>query len=131
MAKFRMLKGIAHDLADSFISPTNMELIHSTDKLEKNLDFKLELLTGKATTKPKVEVTYNYNYYKDWFYEQLKKAGIEEKDIEAVLIEVKHRWEVKETRSKNKMITSVYNCTVSIKTKDKEYKKEVKSSWLL
>lgn len=125
MGKFNQLLGIAYNLADSFVSVTNLHFLKHIESLpfEKTKLFEIDLL--KETIKPEglmsKSVGDTISQYRKWFSSELKKLKIELKDIEKVSIKVAYK--------PGKTHSRYYTCNVTIKTKNKEYTKKVMSSY--
>ena len=81
--KYRLLKGVAHNLADSMFSATG--IFSDVHKLPiQNL--KVDLLSGK--TEP--EITHenkSIDYYRKWFLWELEKFAIPKEEIKSVTIQ--------------------------------------------
>ena len=125
MGKFNQLSGVANNLADSFVSVTNIEFLHYIESLpvEKTKLFEIDLL--KETISPKVlnsgkskKIIQNY---KNWFLLEIHKLKIELNDIKKVSIKIAYEF--------GKTFARYYTCKVTIKAKGKEYTKKTLSSY--
>ena len=125
MGKFNQLSGVAHNLADSFVSVTNFKFLKYIESLpvEKTKLFEIDLL-NKIILPKEIDssiVKKVIQEYNDWFSSEMKKIKIEIKDIEKVSIKVAYK--------PSKTHARYYTCNVTIKTKKKEYTKKVMSSY--
>lgn len=125
MGKFNQLSGVANNLADSFVSVTNIEFLHYIESLpvEKTKLFEIDLL--KETISPEElssekskKVIRNYM---NWFLSEIRKLKIELSDVENVSIKVAYK--------PGKTFARHYTCNVTIKAKGKDYTKKVLSSY--
>ena len=118
MSKSDQLKGVANNLADSIISPTNMEFLKYIESLpeEKTRNMEIDLL--EKIMKPdeiKSEKTEKViDEYKKWFIKQMKNIGISIEDIEKVIVKITHR-------APGKMYGRSYGCSTTIIANGKEY----------
>ncbi len=125
MGKFSQLLGVANNLADSFVSVTNVEFLHYIESLpvENTKLFEINLLNETITpenlTSKKVKQV--IESYKKWFNSEMKRLKIELNDIENVSIKVAYK--------PGKTFARYYTCNVTIKAKGKDYTKKVMSSW--
>ena len=125
MGKFNQLLGVANNLADSFVSVTNIEFLRHIESLpaEKTRLFEITLL--KNTISPEElsskKVKKVIQDYKNWFLSEIKKLKIELSDIENVSIKVAYK--------PGKTFARYYTCNVTIKAKGKDYTKKVMSSY--
>ena len=116
MGKLNQLNGVANNLADSFISVTNIEFLKHIETLpvEKTKQFEINLL--EQTIQPgdlQSEKTASViNRYKDWFDKETKKLGISLEDIQSVMIIV---------TLKRGNISRNYTCKVTITAQQKDY----------
>ncbi len=125
MGKFNQLLGVANNLADSFVSVSNIEFLryieHSTVK--KAVLFEIDLL--KETISPKeLDSTLTkktIQKYKLWFLRELKKLNIELIEAESVLIKIIYK--------PGKTFARYYACGITIRAKGKEYVKQVSTSY--
>lgn len=125
MGKLNQLSGVANNLADSFISVTNIDFLHYIESLpyENTKLFEINLL--KKTINPK-ELDSDFvkqiiQKYKAWFDSEMKKLKIELNEIEAVSIKVAYK--------PGKTFARYYTCNAIIKAKGKEYSKKAMSSY--
>ncbi|MFH1065112.1 MAG: hypothetical protein V1734_01250 [Nanoarchaeota archaeon] len=125
MGKLNQLTGVANNLADSFISVTNIDFLHYIESLpyENTKLFEVNLL--KETITPK-ELSSDFTKkiiqkYKMWFDSEMKKLKIESSDIEDVSIKVAYK--------PGKTFARYYACNAAIKAKGKEYSKKAMSSY--
>jgi hypothetical protein len=125
MGKFNQLLGVANNLADSFVSVTNIEFLRHIESLpvEKTKLFEIDLL--KETISP-VELSSEkvkkvIQDYKRWLLSELEKLKIELSGIENVSIKVAYK--------PGKTFARYYTCNVTIKAKGKDYTKKVMSSY--
>ena len=123
MGKLSQLTRVANNLADSFVSVTNIEFLHYMESLpeEKTKLFEIDLL--RKTIAPK-ELYANMikqviEKYKEWFDSEIKKLNIELSDISEVIIRVAYK--------KGKTFAKYYTCNVTIKSNGKDYTKKVMS----
>ncbi|MFC1685450.1 hypothetical protein ACFLZZ_00325 [Nanoarchaeota archaeon] len=128
MGKLAQLSGTAYNLSDSFISPTNYEFIQylGTTPLEEAF-ISIDLLKLKITPENhNVGTVQNtIKKYKKWFLDEIKKMGIDSKDIKEVKMAI-----TSQTKQKENIKASYYKCAVTIKAKDKEYFGENKTSYV-
>ena len=129
MAKFKNLKGIVHNLAQSFISVTN---IHFLEDLEStvygnpknvHIDFIKETIYPESM-QPKLNKI--IERYKNWFLSEISKSNINLDDINEVLINISVKF-IKVGDS----IEREYTCNSIIETKNKKrFTAEVKGVYL-
>lgn len=126
MSKLKLLSGVAHNLADSFISSTNMYFLEYIQSLpiEKTKLFEIDLL--EVTIQPE-DLLKNaqglvITGYKNWFFSELEKLNINISEIEKVTIKVAYKL--------GKSFGHYYTCTVTIHAKGKVYEQKVMSSYL-
>ena len=109
MATLKSLQSIVDDLADNFVSPSNVGLLQ---EVGANLDdgkgkFEIKLLSGDYN--PKITGLYETNealeQYRVWFLEEIKLRGIETAMISDVIIKLKV-----ETKKKK----SLFECVVDV-----------------
>jgi hypothetical protein len=120
MGKLNLLLGVANNLADSFVSVTNLDFLHHIESLpeEKTKSFNVnllkEIITPDALSSGKVlEVI---KKYKKWFLSEIKKLKIELNNIESVSIKVEYK--------KGRIGTRYYTCNTTITAKGKDYTKK-------
>lgn len=117
--------GVANNLADSFVSVTNIEFLKYIELLpvEKTKLFEINLLKENISPKElsSEKVKRVIQDYKDWFLSEMKKLKIELSDIDNVLIKVAYK--------PGKTFERYYTCNVTIKAKGKDYTKKVMSSY--
>ncbi|MDD4877726.1 MAG: hypothetical protein PHO02_01670 [Candidatus Nanoarchaeia archaeon] len=125
MGKLNQLSGVANNLADSFVSVTNIDFLHYIESLpyENTKLFEINLL--KETITPQ-ELDSDFvkqiiKKYKEWFDSEMKKLKIEPGDIEDVSIKVAYK--------PGKTFARYYTCNATIKAKGKEYSKKAMSSY--
>lgn len=125
MGKFNQLLGVANNLADSFVSVTNIEFLRHIESLpvEKTKLFEIDLLKETISLEElsSEKVKKVIQDYKDWFLSEMKKLKIELIDIENVSIKVAYKL--------GKTFARYYTCNVTIKAKGKDYTKKVISSY--
>jgi hypothetical protein len=127
MAKYKELKGIAYNLADSFVSATNEHYLRglSVAKGLKVVDnFQVEFLSGivQPEVLPQEETELMVKRYQKWLQDELKAKSIPLDMIESVTLNLKIK------RSK---ISVNYQCSVDIKLKtNKTYASKISSSWV-
>jgi len=125
MGKLNHLLGIANDLADSFVSVTNINFLNDLEFLpaEKTKLFEIDLL--KETIKPEelssAKAKNVIKKYKGWFLSEIKKLKIELNDIEKVSIKVTYKL--------GKTFTKCYTCDTTIRANGRDYAKKVMSSY--
>ncbi|MBU3912930.1 MAG: hypothetical protein KKE50_02440 [Nanoarchaeota archaeon] len=125
MGKLSQLLGIANNLADSFVSVTNIEFLCHIEYLpiEKTKLFEIDLLketiTPEELSSDKVKKV--IQNYKDWFLSEIKKLKIELADIEKVSIKVAYK--------PGKTFARYYTCNVTIRAMGKDYTKKTLSSY--
>ena len=125
MSKLNQLKGIANNLADSFVSVTNLSFLGYLKKLpiEETNVLNIDLLNEKIMPEHLVNnlVKKTVNNYKNWFSSEIEKLGISLEEIESVLIKIAFKvYSQKSVR---------YSCNVKIKAKGKEYEGIVNSTF--
>ena len=125
MGKLNQLSGVANNLADSFISVTNIDFLHYIESLpyENTKLFEINLLKetitpGKLSSEFVKQII---KKYKLWFYSEMKKLKIESNDIEDVSIKVAYK--------QGKTFARYYTCNATIKAKGKIYSKKAMSSY--
>ncbi len=125
MGKLNQLLGVANNLADSFVSVTNIDFLHHIESLhaEKTKLFEINLL--KRTIIPEElssdKVKKVILDYKNWFLTEIKKLKIELRDIEKVSIKIAYK--------PGKTFAKYYTCNTTIRAKGKDYTKKVMSSY--
>lgn len=125
MSKLNQLLGIANNLADSFVSVTNMGFLRHIGSLppEKTKLFEIDLLketiTPKELSTNKVKTT--IQDYKTWFLSEIKKLEIELSEIEKVSIKVAYK--------PGKTFAKYYTCNTTIRANGKDFTKKVMSSY--
>lgn len=125
MGKLNQLLGVANNLADSFVSVTNIDFLHHIESLpvEKTKLFEINLLKETIISKElsSAKVKKVILDYKNWFLTEIKKLKIELSDIKKVSIKIAYK--------PGKTFAKYYTCNVTIKTKNKEYTKKAMSSY--
>ncbi len=116
MAKLKGLKNIADNLADSFVSTKNLNLLknieHSPHARSKFIV--IDVLKKKISPKELVKVSRKALLeYNDWFLEEIDKLDIPIEDIEEIILNVSYK--------PGKSFARYYTCNVTIKAKGKEY----------
>ncbi len=125
MGKLNQLLGIANNLADSFVSVTNLHFLKYMESLpvEKTKLFEIDIL--KETIKPKdlmsKTVKDTIAQYKKWFLSELDKFKIDLTDIEKVIVKIAYK--------PGKSLGRYYTCNATITAKGKDYTKKVMSSY--
>ncbi len=125
MGKFNQLLGVANNLADSFVSVTNLHFLKHMESLpvEKTKLFEIDLL--KETIKPEnlmsKTVSDTITQYKNWFLSEMDKLKIDLKDIEKVIVKIAYK--------PGKAFGRYYTCNATITAKGKDYTKKVMSSY--
>ncbi len=88
MGKIQQLKGVAHNLADSFLSPTNSHFLYEISYLKNPIELEIDLISGNV--KPEEVKSENLGetveHYKNWFYNQSNKIGISANKVSQVVI---------------------------------------------
>ena len=126
MGKLNQLLGVANNLADSFVSVTNLHFLKHMESLpvEKTKLFEIDLL--KETIKPEdlmsKRIKDTITQYKKWFLAELEKFKIDLNDIEKVIVKIAYK--------PGKSFGRYYTCNVTITTKGKDYTKKVISGYL-
>jgi hypothetical protein len=125
MVKYKLLNGVANNLAASFVSPSNLEFLKYIESLpiELIINFEIDLL--KKTIIPK-EIESDktktvLEKYFDWFIDELKKINATIDDIQIVLIKINYK--------PGSSFARYYTCNVTIKANDKTYTKKRMSSY--
>ena len=120
MKKEDQLAGIAQNLAESFISPSNKSFLEYIASLpeEKVGDIKINLLSGEVIPK---EINgslmkQTISQYKKWLLGELKQREIKKQDIKEVRIEF--------SCTVAKLMRKKYICHVTIVAFGKEFKEE-------
>ena len=125
MGKLNQLLGVANNLADSFVSVTNIDFLHYIESLpaEKTKLFEINLLketiTPKELSSNKVKTV--IQNYKVWFLSEIKKLKIDLSDIEKVSIKIAYK--------PGKTFGKYYTCSTAIRTRGKDYTEKVMSSY--
>lgn len=123
MGKLKQLLGVAHNLADSFVSVTNRSFLNYIEFSLQVTKIEIDLLNEKI--KPirlTSKTTKNtLSEYQNWFFSELQKFKIDPKDIKKVIIKIDYK--------KGKSFGRTYICNVIITAKGKRYSKKVISSW--
>jgi|WetSurMetagenome_2_1015567.scaffolds.fasta_scaffold1518968_1 hypothetical protein len=125
MSKLDQLLGLANNLADSFVSVSNIAFFHYIESLpkEKTGLFEIDLLEGRITPSEinSNEVQKVIQNYKNWFLSEIKKLNIEPNEVEGVVIKIAYK--------PGKSFAKYYTCNVAIRAKGKDYTKKVMSSY--
>jgi hypothetical protein len=125
MGKLNQLLGVASNLADSFVSVTNIEFLHHIESLpiENTKLFEIDLLNEAIISKElnSEKVKQVIKKYKKWFNLEIEKLNIELNKIESVSIKIAYK--------PGKTFARYYTCNVTIKAKGKDYTKKVMSSY--
>ena len=117
MGRFRELRGLAHNIASSFISFTNREHLYelghllrksSVDHIEVDI-LKEQLAPDEFQTTAGVR---SCKHYKKWFFKELKKLKVDKDDIESVRLKIYISFREKDFKI-------LADCT--IKHRNKEY----------
>ena len=125
MGKLNQLLGVANNLADSFVSVTNIEFLRHIESLpvEKTKLFEIDLL--KETIKPEDLMSKTVKdtiiQYEKWFLSEIDKFKINLNDIEKVIVKIAYK--------PGKSFGSYYTCNATITAKGKDYTKKVMSSY--
>ena len=125
MGKLNQLLGVANNLADSFVSVTNLYFLKHIESLpvEKTKLFEIDLL--KETVKPEdlmgKTVKGTIVQYKKWFLSEIDKFKIELSDIEKVIVKIAYK--------PGKSFARYYTCNATITAKGKDYTKKIMSSY--
>ncbi|MBI2041252.1 MAG: hypothetical protein HYT16_04085 [DPANN group archaeon] len=125
MGKLNNLLGIANNLADSFVSVTNLHFLKHMESLpvEKTKLFEIDLL--KETIKPEdlmsKTVKDTIAQYKKWFLSEIDKFKISLNDIDKVIVKIAYK--------PGKSFARYYTCNTTITAKGKDYTKKVMSSY--
>ena len=125
MAKLNQLLGIANNLADSFVSVTNLHFLKNMESLyvKKTKLFVINIL--KETIKPEDLMSKAVKdmivQYKKWFLSEIDKFKIDLNDIEKVIVKIVYK--------PGKSFGSYYTCNATITAKGKNYTKKVMSSY--
>ncbi len=121
MTKLKLLKGVAHNLADSFVSLNNHRFLKYIWSLPVKKTKKVEIDLLKETIIPKeIEnklVKEKIAQYKQWFLAELDKLKIPLKELEKVILIV--------TYLPSKFGKKYHSCTVTIIAKGKVYEHQV------
>lgn len=125
MPKLKLLSGLAHNLADSFISTTNYHFLKHIWSLpiEKTKKIEINLLEQKIKP-PEVEnklVKEKIAQYKQWFLVDLEKLKIPLEEIEGVMIIV--------TYLPSQFGRKYNTCTATITAKGKKYEEQKLASY--
>ncbi len=125
MGKLNQLLGVANNLADSFVSVTNLHFLKHMESLpvEKTKLFEIDLL--KETIKPEDLMSKTVKdiitQYKKWFLSEIDKFKIDINDIEKVIVKIAYK--------SGKTFARYYTCNATISAKGKDYTKKVMSSY--
>ena len=125
MGKLNQLLDVANNLADSFVSVTNLRFLKHMESLpiEKTKLFEIDLL--KETIKPEdlmsKTVKDTITQYKKWFLSEIDKFKIDIKDIEKVIVKIAYK--------PGKTFARYYTCNATITAKGKDYTKKMISSY--
>lgn len=120
MGKLNQLLGVANNLADSFVSVTNLQFLKHMESLpvEKTKLIEVDLL--KETINPddlmSKTVKDTITQYKKWFLSEIDKSKIDINDIEKVIVKIAYK-------------PGYYTCNATITAKGKDYTKKVMSSY--
>jgi len=125
MGKINQLLGVANNLADSFVSVTNLHFLKHMESLpiEKTKIFEIDIL--KETINPKDLMSKTVKdtmvQYKKWFLSEIDKFKIDFKDIEKVIVKIAYK--------PGKSFAKYYTCNATITAKGKDYTKKIMSSY--
>lgn len=139
MAKIRLLKGVAHDITDSFASLMNnisacyMDYIVAISQRDKIRNIEVNFL--KETISPKnyqcEESSKVIKGHKDWFYDRVTSLGFSKDDFQSVIMHIT----IKDIRNSdsNPMIKKHIDIslrTTILMTNEKEIDYQLDKSWL-
>jgi len=122
MVKLKLLKGIAHNLADSFSSCTNTEFVHYVyAQPKKDMSFNVDILNetiSPGSDNPSLKES--VIKYKRWFLKNLQELKIPQDEVVSMLLKI----DISNTRlSQNWIVKS------TVKTKEgKEFSDELRTS---
>ncbi|MBI4440518.1 hypothetical protein HY638_06095 [Candidatus Woesearchaeota archaeon] len=125
MGKLNQLLGVANNLADSFVSVTNLYFLKHIGSLpaEKTKLVEIDLL--KETIKPEDLMSKTVKgtiiQHKKWFLSEIDKFKIDLNDIEEVIVKIAYK--------PGKSFGGYYTCNATITAKGKDYTKKVMSSY--
>src|SRR3989344_705548 len=95
MSKLNQLLGVANNLADSFVSVTNIHFLKHMESLptEKTKLFEIDILKENITPKDLMDKTVGniIKQYKKWFLSEIDKFKIELSDIEKVIVKIAYK----------------------------------------
>ncbi|WP_440955606.1 hypothetical protein ACSAZK_01145 [Methanosarcina sp. Mfa9] len=121
MAKTRLLKGVAHDLADSFTSATNyisgnyMEYIMAVSLRDQVKDIKFDLFN--ETVSPgcyrSEDTKICIEKYKRWFFSRIEKLGFSPDDFHSLTLHIAIR-DIENVGSENNHKLQEVSVTVNI-----------------
>jgi len=123
MVKLKLLKGLAHNLADSFSSPPNMDFLSYVKSLPKqNMSFNVDILNetispgGGDPLLKEVVVK-----YKRWFLYNMKLLKIPADEVVSILMKI----DISYTK-----VVQYWKVKCTVRTKDgKEFSDELKTSY--
>jgi len=125
MSKLNQLLGVANNLADSFVSVTNIHFLKHMESLptEKTKLFEIDILKENITPKDLMDKTVGniIKQYKKWFLSEIDKFKIELSDIEKVIVKIAYK--------PGKSFARYYTCNATITAKGKDYTKKIMSSY--
>ena len=125
MGKLNQLLGVANNLADSFVSVTNIHFLKHMESLptEKTKLFEIDILKENTTPKDLMDKTVGniIKQYKKWFLSEIDKFKIELSDIEKVIVKIAYK--------PGKSFGRYYTCNATITAKGKDYTKKIMSSY--
>lgn len=125
MGKLSQLTGVANNLADSFVSVTNMAFLGYIAKLPIEQSKLIEINLLDKTISPesiKANITKKViQNYSKWFSNEIKKLELKLTDMDKVSIKVVYK--------PGKIKARYYTCNVTISAKGKKYTKKVMSTF--
>ncbi len=125
MGKLNQLFGVANNLADSFVSITNLHFLKHMESLpiEKTKLFEIDILKETINPEDLMSKTTKdtISQYKKWFLSEIDKFKIDLNDIEKVIVKIAYK--------SGKSFGRYYACNATITAKDKDYTKKVMSSY--
>lgn len=125
MSKINQLSGIAHNLADSFVSPNNMLFLRYVESLpeEKTKLIEIDVLSEKVVPEEISSFTMKQTIsgYNNWFLSELEKRKIKREEIEKVIVKIAYK--------SGEGVGKYYTCNATIKAKGNEYSEKIFSSY--
>lgn len=117
MGKIDQLTGIANNLQDSFLSPTNAAFLTLIQRLPQNISQRMNIDLLTESIQPKELISNKsketIKKYRDWFISELTKLNITLAEIEQVSITLVYK--------SGNTHQNYFTCNVTIRARGEDY----------